>query len=263
MNLVFFTQDDPFYVKVFFDKFFRTYANLDEIKLIVISKPMGKKSICKLAKQMYSFYGLAKFILVGSKYLYKKILGKRMVGRFGNLEVKTHTIKQLSLAYGVKVVERSDLNSPDFRQLLAQVNPDLCISIASPIIFKKDLISIAQLDTINIHNAPLPEYRGMLPNFWQLYYGEKEAGITIHRIDSGIDTGDKIEQLFVPIEPNDSFHDMAIKTKKAGVDLLLQVIEKYRSGTIEYCKIEGHGSYYSFPNQNDVREFVLRGKRIM
>lgn len=262
MNIIFFTQDDPFYVKLFFDDFFEKYEKLSEIKCIVISRPMGKKSPYNLAIQMLNFYGFSRFFLVGGRYVYKKIMGKRTLRR-GKTIVKSHTIKQLAQWYGLPVIERSDLNSPEFRHLLTQLQPDLCVSIASPIIFKEQLIKISKLDTINIHNAPLPEYRGMLPNFWQLYHGEKQAGITIHRIDCGIDTGDKLVQNFVPIEPTDSFHDMAVKTKKAGVPMLRKVIDDFRMGTVRYSKIEGSGSYFSFPNRADVQEFLKRGKRLM
>jgi len=190
MNIIFFTQEDPFYVKIFFDEFLKNYKPLDDIKAFVISRPMGKKSIKILAKQMYDFYGPYDFLRVGTQYALKKLMGKRSVRRSDKKSIKTYTIRQLAKSYGLNVVERSDLNSEDFHNFIRQYEPDLFISVASPMIFKEKLMSIPQLDTINIHNAPLPKYRGMLPNFWQLYHGEKEVGITIHRIDTGIDTGD-------------------------------------------------------------------------
>jgi len=262
MNIVFFTQEDPFYVKVFFDDFLKQFKRLDEVKAFVISKPMGKKSTKKLAKQMYDFYGPVDFFRVGSRYVYKKIMGKRAVTR-SNGHATTHTIKQLAESYALNVIERNDLNTPEFQKIIRQYNPDLFISVASPIIFKEGLIKIPKLDTINIHNAPLPYYRGMLPNFWQLYNGEKEAGITIHRINTSIDTGDKLVQTSVSIGPEDSLHDMIIKTKKAGVKLMLEVIENFKTDNVHYSKIEGEGSYFSFPTRDDVQEFKKRGKRLL
>ncbi|MDP1813241.1 MAG: formyl transferase [Leadbetterella sp.] len=263
MNIVLFTQEDPFYVKVFFDDFLKQYQNLEDIKAFVISRPMGKKSVTKLARQMCDFYGPFDFLRVGIKYVYKKVMGKRLILRRSSQNVTTYTIKQLAESYGLNVIERSDLNSPDFHNLIKKYEPDLFVSIASPIIFKEQLIKIPKLDTINIHNAPLPYYRGMLPNFWQLYNGEKEAGITIHRIDTGIDTGDKLEQHFVPIGPHDTLHDMIIKTKKRGVGLMIKVIEDFRNNKVNYSKIEGEGSYFSFPSRSDVFEFKKRGKKLL
>lgn len=263
MNIVFFTQEDPFYVKIFFDDFFAQYQDLDDIKAFVISRAMGKKSVKKLANQMYEFYGPVDFIRVGMKYAYKKMMGRRKILQSIRGETVTYTVKQLAESYGLNIIERSDLNSPDFHAILRQYVPDLFISIASPIIFKEQLIKIPKLDTINIHNAPLPKYRGMLPNFWQLYNGEREAGITIHRIDTGIDTGDKVVQHFVPIGSSDSLHDMIVKTKKEGVKLMIKVIEDFKTGNVNYSKIEGEGSYFSFPARSDVKEFKRRGKLLL
>jgi len=257
MNIVFFTQEDPFYVKVFFDEFFRQFKPLNEIKAIVISRPMGKKSIFDLARQMYNFYGPYDFLRMGFRYAHIKVMGKRPVRKPANGSgPRTYTLKQL-------VIERSDLNSGDFRQSISQYSPDLFISVASPIIFKKELIALPKMDCINVHNAPLPKYRGMLPNFWQLYHGEKEAGITIHRIAEGIDTGDIVARHFVSIEPEETLHDLIIKTKKMDARFMADVIEDYRLGKVTCRKMTGEGSYFTFPNRNDVKIFKQRGRRLL
>ena len=264
MNIVLFTQEDPFYVKKFFDVFFSKYKPLDDIKTVVISRPMGKKTLSKLAQQMYEFYGPFDFLRMGTKYVYYKAMGKWPVQpATSGRPQKTFTIRQLANSYGLPVVERSDLNSQDFINMVKQHNADLFISVASPIIFKENLIKTPKLDCINIHNAPLPNYRGMLPNFWQLYHGEKNAGITIHRIFTGIDTGDIIKQITVPITPDDSLHDLIVKTKMKGAELMIEVISDYKNGTVKYEKMTGEGSYFSFPKRQDVKEFRKRGKRLL
>jgi methionyl-tRNA formyltransferase len=264
MNIVFFTQEDPFYVKIFFDEFLKHYKPLDEIKAIVISKAMGKKSSFKLARQMYDFYGLINFLKMGVKYAYVEVLGRKKIRAGGRENTpKAYTIKQLADVYGLNIIERSDLNSKGFIKFIRQVNPDLFISVASPIIFKEELINIPNLDCINIHNAPLPKYRGMMPNFWQLYYGEKEAGITIHKIEKGIDTGDIINQSNFPIGPGDTLNDLIRKTKRKNAVMIMDVIEDFRMGRVRYKKMEGEGSYFSFPTKRDVKEFKQRGKKIM
>ena len=264
MRIIFFTQEDPFYVKIFFNEFFKHYKSLDEIKAIVISQPMGKKSTFQLALQMYNFYGLYDFLRMGLRYAHIKLMGRKPAGRNRSKHLhKTYTIKQSAEAYGLSVIERSDLNSKDFISLIKQYDPDLFISVASPIIFKEELTKTPKIDCINIHNAPLPKYRGMLPNFWQMYYGEKESGITVHKIDVGIDTGDIIAQRFVPIDPGETLDQLIRKTKAEGANLMMEVIESFRSGKIEYRKMEGEGSYFSFPSRKDVKEFRKRGKNIL
>jgi methionyl-tRNA formyltransferase len=263
MKIIFFTQEDPFYVKIFFDEFLRIYPRREDIRAVVISRPMGKKSSLQLARQMYEFYGIADFLRVGSRYAFIKLMGARKVG-FASLDsVKTYTLRQLMESYGLNVIERSDLNSANFCQMIGQYEADLFISVASPIIFKKELVVLPKRDCINIHNAPLPKYRGMLPNFWQLYHGETKAGITIHRIAEGIDTGDIVAQHFVSIEPEETLNDLIVKTKKMGAHFMADVIEDYRQGKVTYRKMTGEGSYFTFPKQSDVKIFKQRGRRLL
>jgi len=264
MNIVFFTQEDPFYVKVFFDEFLNQFRPLEEIKAIVISHPMGKKSILKLAKQMYHFYGFYNFIKMGFRYGYVKLMGKKKIERHKSRTVpKTYTIKQLAHVYGLNVIERSDLNGKTFLEGIKKYDPDLFISVASPIIFREELIRIPKLDCINIHHAPLPRYRGMLPSFWQLYHGEKEVGITIHKIDEDIDTGDIVVQHSVPIHPQESLDQLMVRTKRESARLMVKVIESFRKGEVRYKKMQGEGSYFTFPSREDVREFKRMGKRLL
>ncbi len=263
MKIVFFTQEDPFYVKIFFDEFFRQYKQLDEVKAVVISRPMGKKSTFQLAKQMFAFYGPFNFLRMSSRYAYAKLMSQKNIKNEATKKIpKTHSIKQTALAYGIDVIERTDLNSEAFLSLIRQYDSDLFISVASSVIFKQDLIRTPKLDCINIHNAALPKYRGMMPNFWQLYHGEKEVGITVHRIATGVDTGDMIIQDFLPIEPEETLDHLIRRTKKENARLIINVIDDFRNNRIRYKKIEGEGSYFSFPNSERVKEFKRRGKRL-
>lgn len=264
MNIVFFTQEDPFYVKIFFDEFLKNFKSPEEIKALVISRVLAKKSVIKLARQMYDFYGPRDFIRIGLQYIYLKYMGRKPVKKSKSDKIpKTYTLQQTANVYGLNVIERSDLNSKDFQEFIRQYDADLFISVASSIIFKEELVKIPKIDCINIHSAPLPKYRGMTPNFWQLYHGEKEAGITVHRIDSGIDTGEIITQHFVPIENNKTLNDLIVKTKKEGARLIIKVIEDFRNGRVTYKKMEGVSSYFSFPNRKDVIEFKKKGKRLL
>jgi len=95
--------------------------------------------------------------------------------------------------YGVRYVE-----SGDYKKL--KTKTDLGISVFYDKIFKKDYIeSCGKL--INIHNGPLPEYRGMSPINWALKDEKQEHGVTIHEVTPGIDDGPIIAQLKYSIYP--------------------------------------------------------------
>jgi methionyl-tRNA formyltransferase len=264
MKIIFFTQEDPFYVKAFFDEFLRLYAPTGEIKAIVLSRPMGKKSVLQLAQQMYNFYGFFDFLRMGTRYAFIKLMQHRTITRSTDGKVaKTYTMKQLTTAYGIDVIERNDLNDPNFLQAISCYDADLFISVACPIIFKKELINLPKLGCINIHNAPLPKYRGMLPNFWQLYHNEKESGITVHRISEGIDAGDIIAQRYVPIQSEETLDSLILKTKRQGARIMIDVIADFRHERVRSKKMSGVGSYFTFPNREEVLELKRRGRRLL
>jgi methionyl-tRNA formyltransferase len=144
------------------------------------------------------------------------------------------------------------------------MNLDLIISVAAPVIFKKGLIELPKHGCINIHHAPLPEYRGMMPNFWQLYHGEKSVGMTIHEINPGIDDGRIILQKGVDILPGETLDSVIKRTKRIGAHFMIEAIKLIKSGNVDYKKnLATEGSYFSFPSREDVKEFKRRGKKIM
>ena len=260
-SLIFITQDDPFYVRCFFDEFFRIYPNAQEIKAVVIQNPMGKRSAWALAKQMYAFYGLTDFFKMGFRYLKTKSLTK-----LSHVYPKSEwfDLKQLCRAQNIKVLYQNALHQPEFLDKLRRQNLDLIISVAAPTIFKQELIDIPRLGCINIHHAPLPRYRGMMPNFWQLYHGEKTVGITIHKINSKIDEGEIILQRQVLITPSESLDALIKRTKRLGAHYMVEAIKMIRNGRVRYKKNRPEeGSYFSFPTREDVRKFREMGHRLL
>jgi methionyl-tRNA formyltransferase len=249
MNLVFFTQEDPFYVRVFFEEFLEIYDRSDRILAVVISKPMGKRSTADLARQMYGFYGPWGFLKMGARYAAAKAWGR--------------TIGGLVRSKGLSVIERSDLNSADFLAMIKGYDADLFVSVASPIIFKREILSVPRMCCVNIHNAPLPRYRGMMPNFWQLYHGEKTTGITVHRMAPAIDGGEIIRQEYLPVQPGETLDELIRRTKRRNAVLLKEVLDDFRTGKATFTPLQGEGSYFTFPTKAEVREFKRRGGKLL
>ncbi len=263
MQLVFFTQEDPFYVKKFFDEYLRLYG-AGGIRAIVIANPMGKRSLRALIRQMFGFYGPWGFCVMGARFVVTRLLG-RLHARPASASrtPRTFTIRQLAESWRIPVLERNDLNSREFVAAIAELSADLLVSVACPIVFKAALIGVPRWGCVNIHNAPLPKYRGMMPNFWQLYFGEKTVGITVHRIDAGIDTGEIVLQRTLPVEKGETLEQLMVRTKKEGARMIHEVVERYERGELQSVAPQGEGSYFSFPTAADVREFKRRGNRIM
>ena len=260
-SFLFITQDDPFYVRCFFDEFLRIYPNSKEIQAVVIQKPMGKKSTWTLAKQMYAFYGLIDFFKMGFRYFKTKSLNKLS---YVYPKSEWLNLEQLCRAKNVKVFYQNSLHQQEFLDQLRHQNLDLIISVAAPTIFKQELIDIPRLGCVNIHHAPLPRYRGMMPNFWQLYHGEKTVGITIHKINSKIDEGEIILQRQVLINPSESLDALIKRTKRLGAHYMVEAIKMIGNGKVRYKKNRPEeGSYFSFPKREDVLKFRGMGYRLL
>ncbi len=261
MNILFITQEDPFYVRLFFEEFFRNYPFPDEIKGVVIAPTMGKKSAGKLMRQMYDFYGPIDFFRVGSKYAYYRFCD--IISR--KVPLKTfYSIEQVCRKYGVNVMHRERVNSEDFLAELGRMKIDLIISVAAPQIFKEKLINLPGRGCINIHNSRLPKYRGMLPNFWQMFNGEKSVGTTIHYINAGIDDGGILFQKETPIEPGESLDSLIRRTKQLGAIFMIDAVLSLRKGTIKPLpNRKEEATYYTFPTKEQAKEFRRRGYRLL
>lgn len=260
-RILFITQDDPFYVRFFFEEFFKAYRRLDEIQGAVIAQTMGKKSKFKLARQMYDFYGWLDFFRMGVRYAaYKSLAATTICMRPKSI----YSIAQLCENHCIQVIHETAINAKSFLDRLEEMNPDLIISVAAPVIFKKDLIEFPKHGCINIHHAPLPNYRGMMPNFWQLYHGEKSVWITIHEINPGIDEGRIIMQKGVDIIPGETLDSLIKRTKKIGAHMIIEAINLIKYGKVDYKENPvNEGSYFSFPTREDVKEFKRRGHKII
>lgn len=260
VKFVFVTQDDPFYIKIFFETFFKNYKDLSEVQGVLICKTMGK-SQTKMIKQMFYFYGPADFMRVGFRYAWSKVIGKLLrkvyFGKFFDLE-------HVCSYFNMEIINCNNINDSEMVNLIRNKGVDLIISVAAPHIFKENILRVAKRGCINIHNARLPKYRGMLPNFWNMYRGEKTSAITIHTMDLEIDRGKILLQRDFEIQPEESLDQLIKRTKALGALYLIEVLDQIKRGTVEFrYPDEVEGSYFSFPTPSDVKQFRLMGKRLL
>jgi len=249
-RILFITQEDPFYIRIFFEEFLKNYSDKTHILGVVICPTMAKKSTIELVKQMYTFYGIRDFLHMALHYILVKVKG--------------NTLKGLCNIYNIPVYKEYNINGDLFLNHWRQQNLDVIVSVAAPSIFKKNLLNLPKWGCVNIHHSKLPHYRGMMPNFWQMYHSEKSSGITVHRINAGIDEGDIILQRQIPIEKCDSLDSLIKRSKKVGAHCIIEALDMIKNDRLNY--ISNHkenGSYFSFPTRADVWEFRRQGKKIL
>ena len=127
------------------------------------------------------------------------------------------------------VLDGSRLRHPDILQVIRQLRPDIGLSILFDYILRADLIRLFPAGVINLHPAYLPYNRGQYPNVWSIIEGT-QAGVTLHYVDEGIDTGDILARKQVPVEPVDTGETLYRKLERACVELFKETWPLVRIG---------------------------------
>jgi methionyl-tRNA formyltransferase len=138
---------------------------------------------------------------------------------------KDETLKNYCEKYNIDYLKHKNINSNEFLEKVKQYNCDLFVSMSFDQIFKKKILSIPKLKTINCHAGKLPFYRGRNVLNWVLINDEKEFGITVHYVDEGIDTGDIIMQRIFPITDNDDYNSLLEKAYIECANILYDSIK--------------------------------------
>jgi len=131
-----------------------------------------------------------------------------------------------------KVFEGSKLRDPEVLQAIRALQPDIGISIMFGYIMGAEFRYIFPERCINLHPAYLPYNRGAYPNVWSLIDGT-QAGVTLHYIDAGIDTGPIIAQRQMLVEPIDTGETLYRKLEKASLKLFKEAWPLVKAGEAE------------------------------
>jgi methionyl-tRNA formyltransferase len=141
---------------------------------------------------------------------------------------------------------------------------DLLVSVAASQIFKPELLAVPRLDAINIHTGRLPQYRGMMPVFWQLYDRRSSIGITIHTMTAAIDIGSVLLEREVPVDGDRNLDLVMRRMKREGAGALLELLDRYASGSVPRMAMDRSAERYrSFPGRGEATAFRRMGYRLL
>ena len=139
-------------------------------------------------------------------------------------------LDRLSQQYGFPVFQAGNLNGETAVQQLQLLGADLGIVLGTRVL-KRLLFCVPRLGCINLHKGKVPDYRGMPPGFWELYQGQTSAGVTVHFVDDGLDTGDVVGRSEVPIHAKETPESLRSKLDAEGIRLLVSVVTQFADGT--------------------------------
>ena len=121
----------------------------------------------------------------------------------------------------------------DLLELIQQLHADVICVVTMNQLLKPELFTVPPLGAINVHPSLLPQYRGPNPLFWQYYYGDLHAGVSVHQIDVGADTGDILRQASFEIPLGASLTHQMPHYQRLTNKLLTQALRDLRGGFAE------------------------------
>ena len=147
-----------------------------------------------------------------------------------------------------------DIHAPVVLEVIRTLAPDLGLIYGSPIL-RPELFELPNSGTLGIHHGKVPEYRGNKTTFWAMLNGEPFAGVTIQKINAGLDTGEIVNEGQVPIGKR-THRAVWMDLEALGLDLYLQSIREVKNGEARYRPQRGKkGPLYRNPKPNDYVRF--------
>ena len=142
-------------------------------------------------------------------------------------------VKEEAVRRGIPVFQPDKARHPDAVARITAEAPDLIVVVAYGHILPKSILDIPRLGCINVHASLLPKYRGAAPINWAVARGETVTGITIMRMDEGMDTGPMLHVREIPIGEEDTAETMFSKLSILGAEALREALRKLREGTLD------------------------------
>lgn len=152
----------------------------------------------------------------------------RPVGR--GLQVTATPVRQEAEHLGLPVLQPKSARDPDFLATLRELAPDLIVVAAYGQILPQALLDVPRLGCLNIHTSLLPRWRGAAPIQWALASGDRETGVTLMRMEAGLDTGPMVAKVRTPITDTDTGQTLHDRLALLGAQLLVESIRAYAEG---------------------------------
>ncbi|MCE7861391.1 MAG: methionyl-tRNA formyltransferase [Chloroflexi bacterium CFX2] len=147
-------------------------------------------------------------------------------------ELKAPPVKLLAQELIIPVIQPERLREPEAMAQLKAWNPDLIVVAAFGQILKKDVLELPQHGCINVHASLLPRWRGAAPINAAILAGDEETGVTIMKMDVGLDTGPMLAKRSLRIKPDDTTGSLIGALSTLGADLLIETLPGYIDGKV-------------------------------
>ncbi len=147
-------------------------------------------------------------------------------------ELTPPPVKVCALEKGIEVYQPVTLKNGEMQPIIDKHDPDAIIVAAYGQILPPYIIEFGKYGCINVHGSLLPEYRGAAPIQRAIIDGKRKTGITIMKMDNGLDTGDMLTKAEIDITAEDNFETMHDRLADLGGKLLVGTLAMLEKGEI-------------------------------
>lgn len=155
---------------------------------------------------------------------------------------------------GIPVFTPENVNTPEWRERLAGLQPDLILSVYYRHMIGTKILGLPRLGAWNMHGSLLPKYRGRAPINWAVLHGETRLGMTLHRMVKSADAGSIVDQEGVAVGPRDTAEQAFRQVLPCARRVLARQIDALLTGTVrETPQIEAEATYFGGRKPEDGR----------
>tara|TARA_Y100000588_G_scaffold321059_1_gene352034 strand:- start:138 stop:1079 length:942 start_codon:yes stop_codon:yes gene_type:complete len=154
----------------------------------------------------------------------------RPTGRGKKIEYSA--IKHLTHSLGLNIFQPICLKDFATVETFRSLDLDIIIVMAYGQILPQKILDLPKYGALNIHASILPRHRGAAPIQWAIIEGDIETGVSLMKMDAGMDTGDLVSTMTIPIEETDSAVELAKKISQLGASILTRDLSNYISGKL-------------------------------
>lgn len=141
-------------------------------------------------------------------------------------------VKAAAQELGIAVYQPKSIKTPEFVETLRKLQPEAIVVVAFGQLISREILELPPHGCLNVHASLLPKYRGAAPVQWAVLCGEIESGVTVMRMDEGLDTGDMLAKASVPLAPDETGGSLFDKLSVLGAKLLAETLGKLEKGEI-------------------------------
>ena len=152
-------------------------------------------------------------------------------------KVSISPVKEVAVENNIDVIQPVKIrNDVEAIEKLKSLDLDFIIVVAFGQILSKEILDMPRYGCVNVHASLLPKYRGAAPIQWAVINGEKVSGVTTMRMDIGIDTGDMIEKVEVPLDKEETGGSLFDRLAEEGAKLCVHTMAEIEAGRATYTK---------------------------